>query len=85
MTREEASDVFFKEFTAILAKHNVNPEDANLLTLDFGARWHFYTEKPLEPMKQLLHGISLSQYLKKEAEITALCLRATEDLHLLIS
>lgn len=62
MTREEASDMLFKEFTAVLAKHNVNPEDAEILTAAFGARWHFLPEQPLEPMKEVLHKISLSKY-----------------------
>ncbi len=85
MKPEEISDILFKEFTAILVKHNVNAASANLLTLPFGARWHFLPEQPLEPMKEMLGKIPLSKYFEKEKEIKALCLRATEDLRLLIS
>jgi len=85
MSREEASDMVFKDFTAILAKHNVNREDAEFLTATFGDKWHFLPEQLLEPMKELLHKISLAKYFEKEQKIKALCLRATEGLRLLIS
>lgn len=85
MTHEEVSDMLFKEFTSILVRHNVNPENADFLTAAFGAKWHFLPEQPLEPLKELLHKIPLSKYFEKEQNIKALCLRATEELRLLIS
>lgn len=49
MTHEEVSDMLFKEFTAVLAKHNVNPEDAEFLTAAFGPNGIFFLSNHLNP------------------------------------
>jgi len=84
MKPEEISDILFKESTAILAKYNVNAASAPTLTAPFSSRWYFISEQSLEPMKELLRKMPLSLYFEKESEIKKICLRATEDLRLLI-
>ncbi|MEJ2696950.1 MAG: hypothetical protein P8013_09915 [Candidatus Sulfobium sp.] len=85
MRQEEATEMLFKEFTDILSKHNVNPGDAAILTSAFGARWYFLLEEPLEPLKEILQKMSLSKYFEKQNDIKLICLRATEELRLLVS
>lgn len=85
MKQQEVSDILFKEFTEILAKHPINAETAPFITSAFGARWNFLPETPLEPMKKILSKIPFSLYFEKENEIKEVCLRATEDLQRLLT
>lgn len=85
MKQQEVSDILFKEFTEILIKYNVNPEDASFLIAAFGARWHFLPEQHLKPIKELLHKMPLSKHLENEAGLKKLFDQVSEDLRLLIS
>lgn len=85
MKAEEIQETIFKEFTAILAKHNVSSKDADAVTMMFGSRWSFLPYELFESIRKALGKIPLSLFFELEPEVRKICLQASEDLQRLLT